>query len=134
MSTDTVLNIILTVAAVFASLLGVSSLVAALVNLGKLVRVGTWELVPDGSAPSWSAALNLVAFVVIVGYLVTHPTAELKQVDATFMSVGTVVLFLTSYIAQLRYSREAHEALSSVPLLSGSVGKTHELMVSADQD
>lgn len=117
---DALLNVLLLVATVFASLVGVGSLVSAVINFGKAVG-----LVKDGTAANWSAALNLLAFGGIVAFLLLNPNVQLYQVDNTLKSWAFVVTFLISYIPQLRWSAFVSDTLQNVPALKSTVGFSH---------
>jgi hypothetical protein len=112
-----VLDIILKIALGFASLVGVSKLVAVLVQLGKLAK-----LVKDGTSDMWAAVLNLVAFAVLVFYGVFQPSIVLSVLDGYAAQFAEILLFILGFIIQITGSQPAYLALKAarVPLLSKS--------------
>jgi pilus assembly protein Flp/PilA len=112
-----VLPIILQVVEVFVSLVGVAMLISAVVNLLKLT-----EIVTDGTAPNWTAALNLVAFVIIVAWRLLQPSAEIAAIDGYFKSVAVIVGFVITYLVQIKSSTFAHNVLKTVPAFRWNIG------------
>ena len=114
---NSVLPLILQVVEVFVSLVGVAMLIAALVNLLKLVGIVT-----DGNATNWTAALNLVAFIGIVAWRLLNPTVEIEQIDAIFKSIAVVIGFVITYLVQIKASAFDNDTLKMVPALRKNVG------------
>lgn len=79
------------------SLMGVMALIVMLVNVGKLVG-----LVPDGSAPAASQALQAIAVIVLVALQVFG--VEVAVIDAVAQSIadlGIALLALVPLFMQL---------------------------------
>ena len=55
---------------------GIGAFIAAVVNLLKLVKTKDWVLIPDGTAGTVSAMLNLIAFAVLAGFKIIKPDME----------------------------------------------------------
>jgi hypothetical protein len=115
-----VLNIVLLVMVGFASLVGVSKLIAALINVLKLVGV-----VQDGTAARWSAGLNLAAFIGLVIAGVFRPDMTMQILDGYAGQIASVLLFILGFVSQIVGSASAHEQLSDarVPLIGTSFSK-----------
>lgn len=111
-----VLGTIMNFLTVFGTLAGVAALVSVLVDVGK--RIG---LVQDGQAPTASALLNAVFFVIIVALgFFTKITPE--QFDQFAASVSTVLLAVLGFVFQIRATATVHKELTktNVPLLQFS--------------
>jgi hypothetical protein len=115
-----VLNIAVTILLGFASLLGISKLIAALINVLKLVGV-----VKDGTSSRWSAALNLVAFIALVAVGVFKPGLTTELLDGYAGQIAAVLLFILGFLTQIVGSKSGHDALSDagVPLIGKSFSK-----------
>lgn len=113
-----ILTAMLIITAGFASLLGVSKLNGALVNLLKLIP----GLVKDGTSANWAAGLNLVAFCLLVYFKVFRPDLSLDVLDGFAGQIAAVVIFIFGFIVQMTGSKSAHEDLKAagVPLFSKS--------------
>ena len=112
-----VLQVLITVALGFASLVGMSQLVAVIVNLLKV-----FGLVKDGTASQWAAGINLAGFVVLVVFGVFRPDLALDVLDGIAGQVAMVLLFVLGFITQIIGSKVTHVGLSkaSVPLIGKS--------------
>ena len=104
-------NLIIDVLSQFGQLLGVAALVAAIVNVFK-----TLGFIPDGSAGKWSAALNLVALVVLVAFKLYMPAFDLFAADATAAEYSKYLILVFGYLIQLRGSLSAHNLLSDLKI------------------
>jgi hypothetical protein len=115
-----VLNITVTIMLGFASLYGVSKLIAALINLLKLIGV-----VKDGTSAKWAAAFNLAAFVGLVLLGVFRPDLTTDILDGYAGQIAGVLLFLLGFLMQIVGSKSGHDALSAanVPLIGTSYSK-----------
>jgi len=115
-----VLNIIVTIVLGFASLVGVSQLVAALVNLLKAIG-----LVKDGTADKWAAGFNLAAFIALVLLGVFRADLALELLDGYAGQIAMILLFILGFITQITGSRTAHISLagSGVPLIGKSFSR-----------
>ncbi len=111
------LSVILVIAVGFASLAGVSSLVAVLVQIGKLMK-----LVKDDTAHIWAASLNLLAFCVLIYFGVFQPQLALSMLDGYAAQIAEVALFVLGFMIQITGSKPAYNALkaSRIPLLNTS--------------
>jgi len=113
----TVLDIIIQISLGFASLAGVSSLVAVLVQIGKLAHV-----VKDGTSARWTASLNLLAFIVLVAFGVFQPGIAVAVLDGYAAQVAQIALFVIGFVVQMTTSKPVYVALRNarVPLLAYS--------------
>lgn len=111
------LDVILALALGFASLVGVSKLVAVLVQFGKLIG---W--VKDNTSGKWAASLNLLAFGALVYFGVFQPQLALSALDGYAAQCAEILLFLLGLFVQVTGSKPAYDALksSNVPLLNYS--------------
>jgi hypothetical protein len=112
-----VLNVVMKLMLGFASLAGVSALIAALINLLKVVHV-----VKDGTSAQWSAGLNLAAFIALVLFGVFRPGLAMDILDGYAGQIAMVILFVLGFIVQITGSAIAHAKLSAanVPLIGKS--------------
>lgn len=112
-----VMDIILKISLGFASLAGVSGLVAVLVQVLKLAGV-----VKDDTAGKWAAGFNLVAFLVLVYFGVFQPQIALEVIDGYAAQIGVVALFVLGFVTQMTVSKPTYNAFkaASVPLLGKS--------------
>jgi len=112
-----VLNVVITIVLGFASLIGISKLIAALVNLLKLTG-----LVKDGTANKWAAGMNLAAFIALVIFGVFRPDLTMNILDGYAGQIAMVILFVLGFIVQITGSQSAHNALKAagVPLIGAS--------------
>lgn len=110
----TVLDAILKIIVAFATLAGVSALVAALVAIGVWARVITAE-----TAPKWTAGLNLVAFLVLVYFGVFRPDLSLAFLDGIAAQLATIALFVLGFLTQMTVPAPVNRALfrARVPVL-----------------
>lgn len=113
----TPLDVIIQISLGFASLAGVASLVAVVIQVGKLFNV-----VKDDTAHKWSAGFNLLAFGVLVYFGVFQPSIALSVLDGYAAQVAQIGLFVLGFIVQITTSKPAYNAIKSarVPLLSYS--------------
>jgi hypothetical protein len=116
-----VLNIVVKIVLGFASLVGVSQLVAVIVNLLKVIG-----LVKDGTADKWAAGLNLAFFIALCAFGVFVPGLALEILDGYAGQIAMVLLFILGFIVQITGSQTAHTALSraGIPLIGKSFSKT----------
>jgi hypothetical protein len=112
-----VMGVILKIALGFASLVGVSQLVAVLVQVGKLAG-----LVKDNTAHKWAAGLNLLCFSALVYFGIFEPQVTLSILDGYAAQIAEISLFIIGFIMQITSSKPAYDALkaSRVPFLSVS--------------
>jgi hypothetical protein len=96
METSTLDNIIRIVTA-FATLAGISALVAALVALGRGIRI----IQTDEQAGKITAGLNLGAFVVLVALGIFRPDLSLDFLDGIAAQLATIALFVLGLIVQI---------------------------------
>lgn len=113
-------NIVVMIMLGFASLIGVSKLIAAVINLLKTIGV-----VKDGTSAKWAAALNLLAFIALVLLGVFRPDLTMELLDGYAGQIAAILLFVLGFISQIVGSQSAHVALSNarVPLIGKSFSK-----------
>jgi hypothetical protein len=112
-----VLDVVGKIALGFASLIGVSGLVAALVSLGKVIKI-----VKDGTADKWAAGLNLLCFIVLVVFGVFRPDLATNILDGYAGQIAMIILFVLGFITQITGSKPMYDQLkaASVPLIGKS--------------
>jgi uncharacterized membrane protein len=115
-----VLSVLVTITLGFASLVGVSKLVAALINLLKVIG-----LVKDSTADKWAAGLNLASFIALCLFGVFKPALAMEVLDGYAGQIAMILLFVLGFITQIVGSKSAHDALSDagVPLIGKSFSK-----------
>jgi hypothetical protein len=113
-------NIVVMIMLGFASLIGVSKLIAALINLLKTIGV-----VKDGTSAKWAAGLNLTAFIALVLLGVFRPDLTMELLDGYAGQIAAILLFVLGFISQIVGSQSAHVALSNarVPLIGKSYSR-----------
>ena len=112
-----VLDVILRIALGFASLIGVSQLVAALVQVLKFIG-----LVKDDTSARWAAGLNLLMFSVLVYFGVFQPQIAMSILDGYAAQITVIILFVLGFVVQITGSKPAYDKLkaSDFPLLNFS--------------
>lgn len=110
----TILDSILKIIFSFATLAGISALVAALVAIGVWAKIIT----PDTSA-KWTAGLNLLTFVVLVYFGIFRPDLSLAFLDGIAAQVATIALFVLGFLTQMTVPAPVNRAFSRarVPVL-----------------
>lgn len=106
-SPDTLADI-LSLVTQFASLAGVATLIAALVNVLKLT-----PLIKDGQTGPWYAALSLVAFAALVFFRVVKGV-DTSALNVQAAQVAAVLMFVTGYVAQLGFGQAANRVLKQI--------------------
>lgn len=109
-----VLDIIIKITLGFASLAGVSALVAVLVQILKLVGVAK-----DDTAGKWAAGFNLVAFLALVYFGVFQPQIAIEILDGYAAQIAVIALFVLGFVTQMTVSKPTYSAFkgANVPLL-----------------
>lgn len=102
----------------FAQLGGIAGLIAAIINALK-----TFGL-PDGSAGSWSAVLNLLGLGGMIYLHYFQPTIGVAFIDAQAALAAKILLALVGYFIQLKTSLSVHKTL--VALEVPVVGASHQ--------
>ena len=96
------LELILSIAATLA---GVASLIALVINILKVLKI-----VDDGTAPKWSAALNLLAFIAIPSVLKLNPDFNFAWFDAQVGEFVKVAVVIFAYVTQVFITQKVHTA------------------------
>lgn len=111
------LNVVVAIVLGFASLMGVSRLIAVLVNLFKAIHV-----VKDGTADKWAAAMNLLAFIALVALGVFRPGLTMEILDGYAGQIAMVLMLVLGFVAQMTGSKSAHDQLKAagIPLIGMS--------------
>ncbi|GEM_PF-6287915 len=118
MPIDRILNAVLVIVIGFASLVGVSKLVAAIVSLLKFIP----GLVADGMADRWAAGLNLFFFIGLVAFGVFRPDITLDVLDGYAGKIAEICIFVLGFLVQIAGSKPAYDAFKAarLPLLGHS--------------
>lgn len=101
--------------ALFVSLFGTGTLIAAVVNALKTVGV-----VADGKAPVWSLGLNLLGLVVLFLIGLFAPTADIKGLDGIAGQVAQLLTIAVGLFVQLGGAKWAHGLLKGTPIVGKS--------------
>jgi hypothetical protein len=102
-----------TVLVTFGSLTGTAIFIAALVNTLKLTGA-----IKDGDAPTWSAALNLAALVIVITLQVLGKANIVPALDSQAGTIAGILTAIGGFIYQIFASRIAHEhALAGLPVI-----------------
>ncbi len=113
---DTIAQLIITVVANFGGLLGMAMLIAALVNLFKVVG-----LVKDGTSQNWYAGLSLLGMAALVFFRLYMPTFSLEYLDTQAGLIAGALGVIVGYVAQLGMGQWAHsQVLSGVAFVGRS--------------
>jgi tellurite resistance protein TehA-like permease len=96
----------------FAALIGFPALLAALINVAKLVGI-----LPDGMAPKIVLYVNLLALVG-VGYLAfTGKVDLLVVIDQQLGVVATFLLMFATFVTELGLTKGMNNALRGTPII-----------------
>lgn len=111
------LGIVLRLALGFGSLVGVAALVAALINILKVVG-----LVKDNTAGQWSAVLNLIFFGVLIYFGIFQPQLATEVLDGYAGQIAMILLFVVGYLTQIVTAPAVHTQLKAMrlPVLGAS--------------
>lgn len=101
--------------ALFVSLAGTGSLIAAIVNALK-----TFGVVADGQAPQWSLGLNLIGLVVLFAIGLFAPTADIQGLDGIAAQVAQILSLVLGLVVQLGGAKWAHGLLKGTPVVGKS--------------
>lgn len=102
----------------FGTLAGVAALIAALVNVGKVLGI-----VPDGSAAKVSAGLSLAAFITLAALKIFAPDVDVAGLDKQAADLAVAALYILGLVTQLGLPAKFHGFLSNadVPV----IGRSH---------
>ncbi len=116
-----VLSIILAVGAGFAALIGVAALVSALVQLGKIIG-----LIKDGKSDQWTAILNLLAFIALVGLRIYRAEWTLEYLDTYAGLIAQALVYILGFVIQITSSKPIYDRMKAarVPLLGWSFSRS----------
>ncbi len=114
------LSVIITIAVAFGALVGVAALVAALVQLGKVIGV-----INDGTSANWSAGLNLMFFIALVAFGLFRPDLTLGFLDGYAGRLAQALVYILGFVVQFTSSKPIYDRLKSakIPLLGYSFSK-----------
>lgn len=117
-------DVIVLAGAIFAALTGVPGFIASLINLLKLLKVVT-----DGSAPTWSFWLNIIAYAGVFIAVTLGKTNILAPIDAAFGQlagiISHIIILLGGAAVSMAMTAFWHRSLKAgnVPLLGTSYNK-----------
>lgn len=98
------------------SLVGISALIAAIVNIGKSAG---W--VKDGQAGTWSAILNLVALVGLCAAQLSGYANMIPWIDSQAGGLAAVASTVFMFVAQVWLSRQVHASVfAGLPVIGTS--------------
>jgi hypothetical protein len=97
------------------SLAGFGALVAVIVNILKFFNV-----VQDGTAPTWSTALNIVGLIALFVLKVFLPQQDIGQLDGIAASIAQLLVVVLGLLAQFGFAKLAHFTLKGVPVFGQS--------------
>lgn len=103
-----VISVVVSIVLGFASLIGVSALIAVLVNLLKVIKI-----VKDGTSAQWAAGLNLLAFIALVAFGVFRPDLTMEILNGYAGQIATVLLFVLGFITQMTGSKPVYDQLKA---------------------
>lgn len=113
------LDAVLAVLVQFATLAGVGAVIAALVNVLKVLGV-----VQDGTGGKWFAGLNLVAIAILIYIRLFQPQIAIEFIDAQAAVLAQILLAILGYIVQLGTGKFANTLF--VDLRLPFIGKSYE--------
>ncbi len=99
----------------FGALAGVAALITALVNIGKVAG-----LVKDGTAQTWSAALNLLGIGMLLALQVFRPDVDILGLDAQVAQFANVLVVVAGYVVETGLTKLVHNILKGVPVAGKS--------------
>jgi hypothetical protein len=112
--------------ATLTSLAGAGALIAALVNIGKATGI-----VKDGTAPTWSAGLNIAVLIGLFVAQVFGYSNLVPAIDTQAGEAATVIQVVLAFIVQALAARKTHESvLAGLP----AIGKSHSLRMAGESN
>jgi len=99
----------------FTALIGVAALIALLINAGKVVG-----LVKDGTAQTWSAALNLIGMIALLLLKVFKPDLNLIAIDTTAGQIAAAGVVILGLISQLGISKLTNTFVRGIPVIGAA--------------
>jgi len=99
----------------FTALIGVAALIALLINAGKVVG-----LVKDGTAQTWSAALNLIGMIALLFLKVFKPNLNLIAIDTTAGQIAAAGVVILGLISQLGISKLTNTFVRGIPVIGAA--------------
>jgi uncharacterized membrane protein YqaE (UPF0057 family) len=110
-------SVILGILVQFAQLAGVSSLLAAVVNVAKY-----FGAVADGQAGRWYAGLSLLGMGLLVYFRLFVPTLGVEFLDVQAGVIANILLVVLGYVMQLRVGSGTAETLKelNIPVVGAS--------------
>lgn len=117
---STVLPAILTVAAVFLALPGLTLLINTLVNMAKWVA-NKAGLSFDGYSGKVASVLQLVAFVGLVAARVLAPAIDIMVIDEKFRLIAEFLISASVLLSQLGLQEPVYQVLrNKLPILGAN--------------
>jgi len=102
----------------------VGTLIAALVNIGK-----SFGFVQDGTAPVWSAVLNIVALIALFAAQISGYANLVPVFDAQAGEFSNMLNVVVAFLVQFMASRKSYEsALAGLPV----IGKSYSLRLAGE--
>lgn len=115
------LEVILSVFLQFGQLAGVGAVIAALVNVGKVLK-----LVKDDTAGKWFAGLSLLAVGALVYLKLFQPQIAIEYIDTQAAALAQILLLILGYVVQLGSGIFAHGVFADLklPFIGKSFSRT----------
>jgi hypothetical protein len=97
------------------SLAGFGALVAVIVNILKYFNV-----VQEGTAPTWSVGLNIVGLIVLFVLKVFLPQQDIGALDGIAASIAQLLVVVLGLLTQLGFSKIMHISVKGTPVVGQS--------------
>ena len=108
----------------FGTLIGFASVVALLVNVGKLIG-----FVKDGMADKWVAGLNLLGVIALYVTRLVVPDFDVIQVDTVLGEVALAGVYVMGFVGMLLGSKLTYFAAKGLPVIGTSNSQGSQAVV-----
>jgi len=96
----------------FGALVGVAALITAIVNIGKIAGI-----VKDGTAQTWSAALNIFGLITLFALNIFRPDIDVLALDSNAGQLANVLVVVSAYAVEIGASKLVHNLIKGVPVI-----------------
>lgn len=111
------------------ALIGIAALITVIVNVLK-----GFGWVKDGYAQAWSAGLNLLGMIILIGIKVVRPDLGLEFLDGTAGMIASVLTVFSGLLIQVVSSYLLHRSIAGIPVIGKSFSLEEIKKLASDPD